>query len=329
MAEVRSINLMPGDASREAMYDVFRDALTIYMVEDMPEEHMPVAGFIDEMATFIKLGDDQFMSLLADIYDNPPQRTYRTKGRGREELFHPSLALLGGITLTQLRERFNSHVMGGGFPARIILVYSDEEVQAPLDLRVRGEGFGETEEIMKSKESLRKALVHDLEAITLLDGEFHWESRAAEFYQDWYASNFEPKPTDVRLSDYNKRKIVHVAKVCMAMNAATRDDMTISLEDMERTKELLERTERAMPHAVAGLETSDSHGNLIYAKTQIESYYAQHKKGIPHYILKRMVSERVSVYELKILLDQLVDMRWCYCEGEGVQAKYFPYPEDS
>ncbi len=326
LAETSTIRLCSGDITTEAFYIELEAAHETYQINGEPERQACLTGFIDEWSVFVKENQDRFMSFLADIFDNPPRRDYKTKTQNENHIYFPCFNMFGGITPKQLRTRFNDQALEGGFSSRIILVFCKEKVVVPSSLRRRGDSDKPAD--MKMNEALGKHLQHDLEVIQTINGEYTWEDGAADAWEAWEKTEFSPVPQDPKLMYYNERRVVHTVKLCQAYAAARHDDLVIHLEDFEAARNLLLEAEVTMPEACSAMGTSRLFDSIKLARKMVEIEFRRTGKPCPEYKIRQEIANDVDPHMVPYVIDQLTKMKWVIQVGHPDHPAYLP-PEKS
>lgn len=272
LREVKSVKLAPQSITKEKFYVLFARAVTTEMMGENEtggfsemSRQTPYAVFADEFGTFLPGGDLEFLQDLGDIYDCPEpmwENTTKTSGEDRIEL--PCLTICGGTTQKFIAEGMTPKSFGMGLVSRIIFVYCDQLVNAPLDAPLLDKSSAE-----------RGYLVDDLTAISRLSGNFLMHSEAFLFASAWYNNGMKPVPTDPRFAEYCSRRITHLFKLAMAVSASRRDDMTILESDIEEALTQLLLVERTMGKSLDLLSKNPLHEQINEAYKFILLKYRQ------------------------------------------------------
>jgi len=315
------LKLTPTDVTKEAFYEKLEGSVQIVNMNGTSERHMALVALIDEMAVFLKKNDEQFMSFLADLYDNPIVRDYSTKTSGENHLENPCLVMAGGMTPKQLKERFSDQTLEGGFPSRLVMVYSEERIVVPTELKKRG-----VDRAPKTNfnENVRKQLIHDFEAMLHITGEYEWEADAADALERWKEDGLPPAPKDPRLLYYCERRMAHFSKLCMIFAAARSDERIITLEEVKIAKAVLLEAESFMQHAVSSIGANEFYDQLKLGRSLVESLYRITAKPVPEHRLRQELAADVPLHVVQLLLDSLVKMQWIVREGDEPFMFYTP-----
>jgi hypothetical protein len=115
-----------------------------------------------------------------------------------------------------------------------------------------------------SEEELRikTGLIRDLERISQLSGEFHFDKDGENAYVAWYEEQDrrlaagDLPVADERFSGYCERRSTHIRKLCMALSASRGDDLIITKSDFDRAIGILRSAELKMHKTFGGLGTA-------------------------------------------------------------------------
>ena len=198
-----------------------------------------------ELSVF--LGRQQYnegmIALLTTLYDSPDEWTYITRTKGEITLRNVSLSLLGTTAPDWLAEAIPQIAFGGGFLSRIIFV-----------------GREATDRIFpipaKPDAALGEDLVRRLAGIGQSTGGYRFSERAVPWYDKWYRANRRPAIEDLRLSGYYERKQDHLLRLALVMNAATRADFELRVEDLEQALAVLDYLEPQLPSTFRNIEAT-------------------------------------------------------------------------
>jgi hypothetical protein len=131
--------------------------------------------------------------------------------------------------------------IGGGFTSRILWVVATKKEKVIPD-----------PEQFPKDEALEYGIIHDLERISMINGEYKFTDEAKAAYVKWYSEE-EAKIqlgnspiADPRFSGYISRRATHIKKISMALAAAQRDLRELSLDDFTLALEYLEDIEKDM-----------------------------------------------------------------------------------
>jgi len=213
--------------------------------------HSSMTIFSKEFTVFLGYHNKEMMSALCDWYDCDRKWAYETIARKKEEIVGVWVNLFGATTPSLIRSSLPIDAIGGGLTSRIIYVY-EEKMEKIVLLPM------ETEE----EKELKKSLLHDLDKITLLSGQFKYTKGFLNYWSDWRVKAEENPPFyDDRFDGYISRRANHIMKLSMIMSVSRDSDenqMTLTTADIKRAVDVLEEVELKMQGVFKGYGRSDT-----------------------------------------------------------------------
>lgn len=225
--QVAQVSNVRGEMSSDS--DLLDEARTF--VSGADKHHIMVTA--TELSRFIGQNNFQMLDFLGTMWDGEDYE-YQTK-TGLTVLRDPLINLLSCTTPTSLNVAMPPAAGGQGFLSRMILVYGSRkyrEIATPCE--------PDPEVVLKVKGQFNRTYLE-------LAGEFIETPKAVEFRESIYGWKLEIN--DPRFGYYHERRQDHLQKLGMAL-AASRTDMTITLEDYEAAHKILRATEHGMPDAL-------------------------------------------------------------------------------
>lgn len=181
-----------------------------------------------------------------------------TKNSGSDKIENPWINMIACTTPGWIAGNFPKYVIEGGFTSRCLFVYTDKkEKLVAYPIFHIPPGMLETQ----------AKLAADLEHIaTTLVGPYHLcedkDNNARKWGEDWYDYHYAHPPAhlqDNRFGGYLARKQTHVHKLAMIIAASQRDELIISLADLELAATMVTDLETDMPKVFASIgRTEDS-----------------------------------------------------------------------
>lgn len=223
---------------------VTRERLIQDLTQASQDGHSSMTAYSSELATLLTSSGLDMVSFLTDIYDSPPEWSHQTKMGGTNKIKAPYLNLIAATTPVWMAKALPMDTVGIGLTSRIIFVFQDTpRVRHPFP------------ELSQEQLELQKMLIHDLNQIATVSGEFKLTVDSKEFYRQWYESRtLQPNTSgDSRLDGYFERKPMHVLKVAMAVSAAVKNSTVLEVEDIKGAMLLLESAEATMPKVFANV----------------------------------------------------------------------------
>ena len=252
MFEKLGLTITADSLSKEQMIAVMQGAHKTYIDElGHTKGHCSIMTFSKELSVLLGQRDIGLLADLTDWYDSTDVWRYETKGKGTFKINGMCYNLLGATAPDWIKSMLPAEAIGGGFTARIIFVVEDKKGKT-VELPTHGE----------DREKLRILLELDLKRIADMAGEFIFTKDALEAYADWYRGQDADAEKgflaveDPHFASYCERRATHIKKISMSLSASRSSDMSITVEDFNRAKNLLEKTERKMPLVFGGVGNS-------------------------------------------------------------------------
>lgn len=214
-----------------------------------------------EFGTFLNPNDREMVDVLVSLWDGQLgvwEKT--TKTQGSDTIVNPWINLIACTTPSWIAGNFPEYMVGGGFTSRCVFVYGDEKRRL-----VAYPG----KEVPKDFSKMADDLVHDLEIISTLTGEYQLDAAAEELGEKWYADHYEnPNPTlnDPKLEGYKARKQTHIHKLAMVLAASQRDELIITANDLQRAIDIVTDLENQMPQVfrLIGRSGEARYAEMVY-----------------------------------------------------------------
>lgn len=301
---------------------ITREAL-IHQLKTSSDTHIDASGrmylhssltiFSKELTVFLGYNNIQLMMDLTDWFDCSDSWEYRTKNMGTDDITGVWVNLIGATTPALLNSTLPPDAIGGGLTSRMIFVYESNKDHTELAPFLTPE-----------EKELGTRLLIDLEQISMMQGNFQCSDSFIDVYTKWYykADNSPPPFDDHRFAPYFERKPTHLWKLSMIMNASRCGDMVLTDEDFLRALDILERTERNMPHTFAGYGKNREADTLNRVMAIVGS-----RKEISIAELQRMTYLDADSRTLAAITATLMEMNFCRTVVKG-SSTYLQYNED-
>lgn len=264
---------------------------------------------VDELSTLIdknafKTGT---IALLTSLYD-AKDFEYLTRGRGRELVKNPCLSILGGSTISWIKEAIPAVSIGGGFTSRIVFVYRkmrDKLVPWPV--------------MSSENKKRREDIIHDLNEVAKMRGSFGITPDARKMYEDEYVHFYRHSELmmDDGLDGYANRRHHMLLKMAMIASASRRDNRLIELNDMSLAINMLRKAEESMPLIIKAL-TSKETGDIFEAILK----YMMAKKVVHKAELVRRFRHQMTSTELDIYMRSLEEEGAVRVEVDRGKVRY-------
>lgn len=226
-------------------------ALIKALSESRKDELLPSGEFIpmsamtivaSELGTFLDPRNREMVDVLVSLWDGKNSVWKKlTKQDGEEAIVNPWINIIGCTTPSWVAENISDYFSGGGFASRTIFVYAESKRKLVAYPH---------KHVPEDFEERAKKLVHDLEIISTLIGEYELTEEAIEWGTQWYKDHNEslhPHLSGERFQGYLARKQTHIHKLAMVLAASKRDELVITASDLRAAHEQVTLLEHDMP----------------------------------------------------------------------------------
>lgn len=225
---IKGFHQGPDSVTWQALLDSFTESSHSFKHGQGELVQSPLSLFIAEVGNFLDPTNREAMDLLTDMWDGQATTfTRRTRGSGENSIVNPWLNFIGCTTPTWIRNNFSADLVGGGFASRLIVIYGDKKKRLIAYPGISSGGL---------KTDMEESLSSDLKHIARLQGPMTILPDALAWGEKWYADLQAGLGKDImsqRASGYYARKQTHLHKIAMLISISSKDDLTISQEDLE------------------------------------------------------------------------------------------------
>lgn len=238
-----TIKMSPESVTREQLIRRLKKA----SMTDGLLMHASLTVFSEELTVFLGYNNLQLMADLCNWYDCLDKWDYETKNQGKDDIVNVFVNLIGATTPRLLQSTLPQDSIGGGLTSRMIFVYET------------GKGKSVSRPFKTEHEiEIEANLIHDLNMIHMLKGEFRPDDTFLDKYDRWYTTSGEVMNfADYRFDGYRSRRATHLRKLAMIINASRSGDFILSGVDFDRALIELEKVEEKMVDTFRGVGKSD------------------------------------------------------------------------
>jgi len=280
LREVEGVNFGPASATWQALTESIASAAELVPLTpgDFEGEVYPMSCItlgVSELGTLMDMDNPQLINVLIDLWDG--KKTiweHKTRTQGSIVIENPWINMIGATTPDWIRKNFTESTIGGGLTSRIIFIYGDNKRQLVAYP-------GDTIDAKENQEFATK-LIEDLRTISQLIGEYTLTPDAKEWGTRWYNDHWtsirEGTPlADKNFGGYVARKQTHIHKLAIVVAASRRDELVITLDDLQFAAGIITATE---PHLQRVTKAALEKDSLRQQKT-ILTFLAMHKGKYP------------------------------------------------
>lgn len=273
-------------------------------------EYLPMSCLTisaSEFGTLLNPQDREMVDVLVSLWDGQPGAFKKsTKTSGNDSIENPWINIIACTTPAWIAGNFPEYMIGGGFTSRCIFVYAGKKrqyVAYPAD------------HVPLEFAQLRSDLVHDLELISTLVGEYVIEQDAKAWGEQWYQNHWKSKHKNLppeQFGGYLARKQTHIHKLAMVVAAAQSNELVIHRRHLEFSAEMVDALEADMPYVFDKIGRTQSTQVL---NDLVEIIFAYH--SISQQELYKNLSRKCTWNEFQEILTSAVNAGFVKVEQRG------------
>ena len=275
-------------------------------------------AFCTELSVFTGNKNTRFLVYLTDWYDSASRWERQTKHQGFDELVGLCFNLVGATADRWFPYILTEEAIGGGFTSRCIFIVEQDRGKIIADPNLHN-----------PPATLKEALTHDLEIISMIIGEMKFDKAAYDRYTSWYLHTAEEEGKghwavrDPLFRGYCARRATHIKKLAIAISVSESDDLVITLDQFERAMGLMVAAEENMGNLFSSFGTASYVGQTTEVMNFIRSNGKVSKSEIMRQFY-RSVDSTILEAVIKVLTD-MKRVRVDISSGEVI----YQYVEDT
>lgn len=238
------VNFGPNAITWQALVQSLGEATTAVEMPDGTYQQMScITCSSGELGSLLDPHDRNMVDVLTDLWDGRLDTWKKvTKTSGTDVVENPWINIIAATTPAWLADNLGESAVGGGFTSRCVFVYADQKRHYIALPKFHMKDF---------HKSLQADLIHDLELIGMLKGEFHFTEDAIKWEEEWYRAHWEKHASSAasdRMVGYIGRKQTHKMKTAMVISASRRSDLRITVDDLKQAAVLVDSLEIYQTH---------------------------------------------------------------------------------
>lgn len=244
LREIDGIKFGPDSITWQALVTQFAAAQEL-VYQPATQDYLPMSCLTiasDEFGTFFRPDDNDMVNLLIALWDGKRGNFSKiTKMAGSDLIENPWINMIACTTPTWIADNFSQYMIGGGFTSRCIFIYADKKRQLVAY---------PDESAPPNYREIQAKLIHDLEIISTLTGEFKLTPAAREWGRHWYATHNASRPSGLDMEQfggYLARKQTHIHKLAMVLTASRQNELIIEQDVLEAAESFVTALEKDMP----------------------------------------------------------------------------------
>ena len=314
----QAVGLAPTDMTKQGLLDALVGFSKGAVIDGLPFDYHFMSICISELSNFMSQYDAALAGLLTDLFDCPPINEEKKRSGAGKTIPFPGISFIIGTATENLGNTITKDMWGSGFMARVIMVFSAQEV-------VPKNSFAKVEQ----NEALAEEISLGLRQIGELKGEMIWEPEAQERLNYMRHHQKEGAPVHNRLAHYVTRRWMHLGKLCMI--AALNDcRMTVREEDYLQAYSWLQAAEAEMTEVFKDMISHEDGAIYEEMRSQMFQQHLKTRKPLPVQWIHRFLSTRVSSYSQARFIEVAEAAGYIsrVAGTNGDDAMYIPSPPD-
>jgi len=264
LQEVDNLNIGPDMVTREKLIKIMTEVQDTYpdKITGRPIIHSSLTMICDELESFMTAKNDDLVVFLTKIWsaEHLKKVEYKTKHVGEDIIIGPWLNMLGATIPAFFSLPIMQKVIGGGFSARTIFLYSEW----PRPKRIG-------KEVSQAMDKWVEPLVEGLQEIHLLTGEFTFTDEAWAWFQPWVENAPQELIVDAAMAVFKIRETPHLMKIAMVLSASQGGNgMKITLDNCKMALYYLEAVEKWMRMLFTGTGRAETNEDCKTMLTYID-----------------------------------------------------------
>ena len=256
-------------------------------------EYNAMTIMVGEFGTFMSKYEVDLIAQLTDFYDVTPYGQWRRGERLRIKIERPILNMLIGSTPDNLMQFMPEGAWGQGFTSRIMFIYSKEK------------GF--VDDFAARSASSNQQLVHDLNIIKALVGQFRVTQGYADAVTNWRKLDEAPRPTHPRLLHYLSRRKTHLYRLSMIAAIDRSNTLILERADFNTAMGWLIEAEKAMPEIFSSPSGESDTGAMEEIHHHVMDYNISKEKAMSEHRLIDFARKRAPGHVVIRMLDLMIN----------------------
>ena len=262
-----------------------------------------------EFGTFLNPNDREMVDVLTSLWDGQIGAWKKlTKTQGADTIQNPWINVIACTTPSWIAGNMPEYIISGGFMSRCVVIFADTKrklVAYPKD-KLPGNFL-----------EIRAKLIHDLEIISMMFGEYILSGEAKAWGETWYEEHYERVRSHAvsdQIQGYMSRKQTHVHKLAMVLSAGKHSETTIELDALKEAVNIVTQLEENMQRVFQTISASPDTQHASEVVTLAQRY-----KSIPQANLFRLLFHKMTYSEFKQALESAVAADHILMVSDGAQ----------
>lgn len=314
----QAVVLAPNDITKQGLLDSLNAAARGALLNGKPFDFHFLALHISELSNFMSQYDSALAGILTDLFDCPDANDEHKRGHDKGKFIpFPGISMIVGTATQNLGNTISEEMWGSGFMARVIMVYSGEEI-IPTDMFATAGDNGQ----------LSQELVSGLMRIGTLAGPMEWTPEAKALQNGFRRVQTADAPIHAKLTNYVRRRSLHLGKLCM-IAALSEERLTVTADDWHTAYAWMIEAEFYMTEVFKDMIVHEDGVVHEALRSQMFAIFMQTgRKPIHASVIYKWLSSKVASHSVQRVLEVAVaaDYLRRVAGTMGDDALYIPQP---
>lgn len=252
------------------------------------------------------------LPFLCDVWQEDTY-SYETKNKGSNQIKNMCLSLIGATVPDYVRgiEKSANTSVAGGFTSRCIFVYADK----------KSKDLPEAQPIEENAKNFNtyQSLVHDLEHISTLQGQYKIDTDASLAFRAFYSETAPLADDSDAILHFKGRMKAHVYKLAILLTVSKHDNLIIRGQEMRDAIFLVREIKNKITRVFRGIGSSELAEPTARVQLCIEKYGMVSKKE-----LLKVNHAHMTTETLDRILTMLLAIGFCRTHSTGGTVYYLP-----
>ena len=303
LRKIKDVHFGPPSLTWQALLDSLKLSATADQIPGIPEPIVSscITVSVSELGTFMRPENREMLDHLTTLWDG--QKGFhgrKTLQNGEMLIENPWLNIIACTTPSWIQDNIPDALIGGGLASRIVFVFAREKHQLVAYPRRQVKNLAQ----FKLEE---EHLLNDLEIIGKMAGEYELSEEAYAWGEEWYERHYTTARSahlnTSRMEGYLARKQAHIHKLAIVLAASTRDELTITTDDLIEAEAHVTSLEATMNSVFESIGVSYGAAAL----TELVNMIKRSRGGISYKALFILVSKTMDGQTFKTNLNMGIE----------------------
>lgn len=252
LQEIKNVRFGPQAVTWQALVQSMAKSMDAIQINGKYIPMSAVTISSGELGSPINPYDREMIDVLTDLWDGQEGTWEKaTKTQGKDIIQNPWINIISATTPAWIGDHMPSTMKEAGFISRCIFIFASRKRHISAYVHKK---------VDKNHHQLKLDLIHDLEMISMMRGEYKLTPEAEAWGEKWYENVYYNEILNVDVSSlggFIGRKQTHMHKTAIVVAASRRNELIITLEDLQTADKMIKTIEPNMQRVFDALGPDD------------------------------------------------------------------------